>query len=367
MSQENSSEQLNRSELITPLSQRPLELSMGLRNENSDTSINSGTKAEDEHDLLGNRMGSLESCTHIPNFSNVHNFQLSLSNSSLRNVNPTQTMLSSSYTPDNISSSLSVSPTSFIPNSSSLPLSTKQKLSQIQGQLLGLEKQLRNDTRQKREYEETRFQNLKENTLKLRKSLDMEIQQRNEIHNTLKKSFEQQISSVQEKLENIFLGKLDQLSIACQSLQDRLQVIEKEIGEDKTQIFQDYENRYQALKNEVINAKSIAEREYHIAEDKEKQIRRFLKDLEVHVKKEVEREHTQRETIIQTIQDDFYQLRDKIEKNQDKFQNFVLEEVAHLKNGLAKETQNRESADDDIVQALNQYTKALQDVLKIIC
>ncbi|KAH8739142.1 sf-assemblin [Cryptosporidium ryanae] len=259
------------------------------------------------------------------------------------------------------------SPSSIISNSSSLPLSTKQKLGQIQGQLLGLEKQLRNDTRQKREYEENRFQILKENTLKLKKAIENENQQRNEIQENMKKNFEQQLTRIQQKLENIFIGKLDQLSVACKSLDERLSIIEKEIMNEKSQILEEFEQKNENLLNEVMNAKAIAEREYQIAQEKEEQIKLFLKELESHVEDEINKEINNKELYLNNINNDFNSLKDKIEKNQDKFQNFVLEEIAHIKNDIAKESQNREAADDDIVQALNQYTKALQDVLKIIC
>lgn len=258
------------------------------------------------------------------------------------------------------------SPASLMGNSS-LPLSTKQKLGQIQGQLLGLEKQLRNDTRQKREYEESRLQVLKENTMKLKKAIETENQQRNEIQSNMKRNFEEQISSIQQRLEEVFSGKLDQLSIACQSLDERLSVIEKEMVSDKSQIVEEFEHKHQSLVNEIMNAKSIAEREYNIVEEKEEQIKLFLKELENHVEEEISREVNNKEIVLSSINDSFNQLKDKIEKTQDKFQNFVLEEIAHIKNDIAKESQNREAADDDIVQALNQYTKALQDVLKIIC
>ncbi|KAF7456182.1 putative SF-assemblin [Cryptosporidium felis] len=258
------------------------------------------------------------------------------------------------------------SPVSLI-NHSSLPLSTKQKLGQIQGQLLGLEKQLRNDTRQKREYEENRLQVLKENTMKLKKAIEAENHQRSEMQSNMKRNFEEQMSAIKEKLEGVFLGKLDQLSIACQSLDERLAIIEKEIVSDKSKIIEEFEHKHQNLVNEIMNAKSIAEREYHIAEEKEEQMKLFLKELENHVEEEINREISNKEIVLSTINDNFNQLKDKIERTQDKFQNFVLEEIAHIKNDIAKESQNREAADDDIVQALNQYTKALQDVLKIIC
>ncbi|TRY51126.1 SF-assemblin [Cryptosporidium tyzzeri] len=333
-------------------SPKHLQLSLSSRNiKQNQTNLKSS---------LGRKNGSL---------STLFSQQLGGAISNLNSTNNTSiatTSLSPITVAETSTSGLVHSPTSLIGNSS-LPLSTKQKLGQIQGQLLGLEKQLRNDTRQKREYEENRLQVLKENTMKLKKAIEAENQQRNEVQSNMKRNFEEQMSSIQQRLENVFSGKLDQLSIACKSLDERLSVIEKEMVSEKSHIIDEFEHKHQSLVNEIMNAKSIAEREYNIAEEKEEQMKLFLKELENHVEEEIGREVNNKEMVLSSINDSFNQLKDKIEKTQDKFQNFVLEEIAHIKNDIAKESQNREAADDDIVQALNQYTKALQDVLKIIC
>ena len=66
---------------------------------------------------------------------------------------------------------------------------------------------------------------------------------------------------------------------------------------------------------------------------------------------------------IRSEMEDIYRMSSS---GEDKFEQFALEEVASLKNSLIIETQSRESADDDLVNALNHYTKALQDALRII-
>ncbi|KAJ1613044.1 sf-assemblin [Cryptosporidium canis] len=342
---------LNNSQTGSSLSPKNLQLSLssrGIRQGHSNLKTSIGKKSGSLSALFSQQLGGA--------MSNL---------SSTSNASITTTLSPITVTESNGCGILH-SPASIMGNSS-LPLSTKQKLGQIQGQLLGLEKQLRNDTRQKREYEESRLQVLKENTMKLKKAIETENQQRNEAQSNMKRNFEEQISSIQQRLEDVFSGKLDQLSIACQSLDERLSIIEKEIVSDKSQIVEEFEHKHQSLVNEVMNAKSIAEREYNIAEEKEEQIKLFLKELESHVEEEINREINNKEIVLNSINDSFNQLKEKIEKTQDKFQNFVLEEIAHIKNDIAKESQNREAADDDIVQALNQYTKALQDVLKIIC
>ncbi len=50
----------------------------------------------------------------------------------------------------------------------------------------------------------------------------------------------------------------------------------------------------------------------------------------------------------------------------EKFQALVLDEIATLKSGLATEREERVAEDDEIVQAVNDYTRALQDGLRIV-
>ena len=53
-------------------------------------------------------------------------------------------------------------------------------------------------------------------------------------------------------------------------------------------------------------------------------------------------------------------------KSAERIQTLIMEEIASLKNGLLNETQSREEADESIVTALNEYTKTLQDSLRVV-
>lgn len=50
----------------------------------------------------------------------------------------------------------------------------------------------------------------------------------------------------------------------------------------------------------------------------------------------------------------------------EKFQTLVLDEINNLKSAIQMEREERISEDDEIVQAVNDYTRALQDGLRII-
>ena len=62
-------------------------------------------------------------------------------------------------------------------------------------------------------------------------------------------------------------------------------------------------------------------------------------------------------------------LSDTLASNQNReeqFRSLVLGEVATLKNGLQVEVEERQAEDEQIVLAINAYTKALQDGLRIV-
>ena len=50
----------------------------------------------------------------------------------------------------------------------------------------------------------------------------------------------------------------------------------------------------------------------------------------------------------------------------EKFQTLVIEEIAVMKQELSSERDERVSEDEQIVAAINEYTKALQEGLRIV-
>ena len=53
-------------------------------------------------------------------------------------------------------------------------------------------------------------------------------------------------------------------------------------------------------------------------------------------------------------------------KRDERFQKYVQEEIANLRNALSQESQVREREDDELVEALNRYAEKLQSSLKLV-
>ena len=95
--------------------------------------------------------------------------------------------------------------------------------------------------------------------------------------------------------------------------------------------------------------------------ERDAQMQKRLAEHEYRTENRFEQERNARDQKYQSLREELQDAKRLRAKGDEKFQTFILEEVASLKNGLVLESEAREQADDDIVQALNHYTKALQD------
>merc|ERR1719386_164712 len=202
--------------------------------------------------------------------------------------------------------------------------------------------------------------------MKLEKTLNSEIKRRVEANKALQGMFESQIATVQDKLEAIFVERLDQLQASVDSLNDRMGIVERDFSMEREKYIRDIEDKNAMVAKDVNNLQNAFENEKVDRKERELRITKKLGDHETQTQGKFEQEQNAREQKYQSLREELEESKRMREKGDEKFQTFILEEVAALKNGLVMESQAREQADDDIVQALNHYTKALQDALRII-
>ena len=91
-----------------------------------------------------------------------------------------------------------------------------------------------------------------------------------------------------------------------------------------------------------------------------------MAELDIKIENRLQNDRLGLEQKFASLRDSLTEYKRLRDRGDDKFQAFVLEELASLKNSLVIETQSRENSDEDIIQALNHYTKALQDALRVV-
>ncbi|KEP60128.1 UNVERIFIED_CONTAM: SF-assemblin/beta giardin protein [Hammondia hammondi] len=181
--------------------------------------------------------------------------------------------------------------------------STRSKLAVLSERIHGFEKQMECEAKQRREGEEGRLLAIREAITKLEKTLNAEIKRRVEANKALQAMFESQLLGVQDKLSSVFVEKFEQLQCALDALNDRLAVVEREFTVEREKQTKEWEEKNELLGRDMAAIQSAREQKYD-------QVREELEEAK--------------------------RVR---ERGEEKFQTFVLEEVAALKNGLILESQ----------------------------
>merc|ERR1712224_621351 len=145
-----------------------------------------------------------------------------------------------------------------------------------------------------------------------------------------------------------------------------ISTVERDFTLTREQYIQDIEDKNAVVAKDVNGMQNNFENEKIDRKERELAISRKLSDHETRTQAAFEAQTGNREQKYSSLRSELDTIKRSREKGDDKFQTFILEEVAAVKNGFVAESHAREQADDDIVQALNHYTKCLQDALRII-
>jgi hypothetical protein len=198
------------------------------------------------------------------------------------------------------------------------------------------------------------------------KTLNAEIKRRVEANKALQDMFETQILTVQEKLESGFDERLDKVEDAINALSDRLGLIERDFAIERERYVRDLEDKNALVARDVNSIQTAFENERLVRAEKEAILVKRIGDIEIKTDEKIDSCKLMLDNRILQIRSEMEEIYRMNNAGEDKFEQFVLEEIASLKNSVLLETQSRESADDDLVNALNHYTRALQDALRII-
>ena len=236
----------------------------------------------------------------------------------------------------------------------------------MQDQFLNFERQMEDETKSRRAAEDSKLSGARETLQRLEKTLNAEVKRRVEANKALQDMFESQILSVQHKLEAGFEERLEKVEDAVNSLADRVGVIERDFAIERDRYVRDIEDKNALVARDVNGLQTAFENERLVRAEKEALIVKRLADIEAKTDERIEGGKIMLDNRILQIRAEMEDIYRTTASGEDKFEKFVLDEIASLKNAVLLESQSRESADDDLVNALNHYTKALQDALRII-
>ena len=198
------------------------------------------------------------------------------------------------------------------------------------------------------------------------RALTMETQRRIQSTHAIQKSCTQKIQDMERNFERILNERSLRMEERLVNVQQKLEELTNRFEEEKESVPKDMECRGKELKEMLDTIQNELSEE---RSDRLKREGRILKQMDDHssaIYGAIQKETTAREKIaydLQTRIDDNERLRNQSEMDlQEKIQN----EIEELKGMLDREEQERKLGDDEIVVALDRYTKQLQSSLSVI-
>merc|ERR1719440_2559440 len=132
------------------------------------------------------------------------------------------------------------------------PSNAQLKLGALSERFTGFERQMEMETKTRKVHEEGQLGGIKDNMSKLERTLNSEIKRRVEANKALQGMFESQIATVQDKLEAMFVERLDQLQASVDSLNDRMGIVERDFSMEREKYIRDIERDFSMEREKYI-------------------------------------------------------------------------------------------------------------------
>lgn len=225
---------------------------------------------------------------------------------------------------------------------------------------------LEQEKQQRKIQESARYQTLMESIAKLEKSVEAEVKRRSEADRQIQSHFDSEVKALQDRLNSNYAELSGAFKTSLEGLARTVQDLHSIIKEEREQRRADIEHLAGSLVNKVNECvAAIDEERVARVEMETKTVRQVGQDL-LRLQERLETEKTARESDVNQLRSEVHEVLGNRNMTDEKFQAVVLDEIAGLKTAVAVEREERVAEDDEIVAAVNDYTRALQDGLRIL-
>jgi len=198
------------------------------------------------------------------------------------------------------------------------------------------------ETTIRKKAEEDRVARMEREIAKIEKVLGTETKRRIEASKALQTLFETKITKLQQDFKEDLRQVFEPLQAQIDTLVQRVEDIEKTMGDEK----RDREKEIQRANKEILDKFAVHQKQFEV--------------------EKVTAERASREAAVVLMKDDFMAAHKAREKADEIFKGEMLRKMAVVEKDLEVETKNREASEEQLVNALNDYTQALQDGLRIV-
>eukprot|EP00927_Polykrikos_kofoidii_P085032 TRINITY_DN9130_c0_g1_i2.p1 TRINITY_DN9130_c0_g1~~TRINITY_DN9130_c0_g1_i2.p1 ORF type:complete len:301 (+),score=72.32 TRINITY_DN9130_c0_g1_i2:181-1083(+) len=223
----------------------------------------------------------------------------------------------------------------------------RNKLVDVGQRFVGFDKVIEEDTVKRRQQELKKLSAAQEGLMKLERALNCEIKRRVDANKQVQCLTEQLANDMLQRLQSNILVRIEKLAASIESLTLRCTALEKGISQFRGELPSKLQVDTAALVKEISELRRYLESDRQSRIGRDTALLRRLAEME-----STEAAHFDRG--VAALNQNFEQLKAEIDGLA------RTEEIGGMKNTLAISAQTREQTDDEIVQAMNQYTNALQ-------
>mmetsp|Transcript_39589 Transcript_39589/g.79129 ORF Transcript_39589/g.79129 Transcript_39589/m.79129 type:complete len:286 (-) Transcript_39589:157-1014(-) len=225
---------------------------------------------------------------------------------------------------------------------------------------------LEEETSLRKQAEETRAVRIERELEKIEQVLATETKRRIEAGKALQNMFEAKVQAMQKEFKAELRACFEPLQSQIDALVSRVELLEVTMENER----RDREKEIQKANKEVLDKFSVHQKQFEIEKvtrlQREAQTLKRVGDEVFRIQQKITSERTAREASITLMKDDFMTAQKAREKADEIFKSEMLRKMASVEKDLEVETKNREASEEQLVNALNDYTRALQDGLRIV-
>jgi len=242
----------------------------------------------------------------------------------------------------------------------------RDKLISVGERFVGFDRVIEEEALRRRMLEMQRVNELQDFLTRLERAVNSEIRRRVESNKTLQAMTERFANEMLDELQRKMLCRMEKITCAIESLGIRCQTLEKGIQQFKGELPSKLQLDTTALMREITELKANMEDNKRFRLERDQDFVKHSGEVEFKIDQKadtfflaLQKELAEYSVIIET-------LTHADHGAEEEFRSFALEELQTLKNGLTLASQAREQTDDEIVNAINLYTTALQRGLQKI-
>lgn len=230
----------------------------------------------------------------------------------------------------------------------------------------GFEEQLHLTRQKKRSEERKKLVALEQRVDALTTSLGLEAKNRSQSLTALQAWLNDRIEKWTEVIEKPMMARLDALNARADAITTRMDALERKQQEDRETFPKVIDARCGQLLTEIRDLKLQFESNKQAREEQEKRLMGRVTEVGNKMADQFVAEKTLGEQRWVSVRADLQQEIETRTRGLDALRKQLVDDLAPLRDALAKEAKERQAADEELVQAVNHYTAALQDGIKIV-